>query len=218
MKPGKDKIWKALEKVESGLKFTQIKEITGLSAPALSNYLKEFQEDGLISLNEELKLYFIPEVSREREIPSLVELSQNDMFILNSKLSNAAIREKIREILLIIRVINRSKFDDRINKKEEFDLIDRTLESTKIMNRYLDDLILGYFIIQISELSKTHDDEMKIKREVYKGLVKGFKDVVLPYYDSILSLLTFDVKLVSENKDTLLEHIRKHGISSYNNN
>ena len=218
MKPGQEKIWKALEDNEAGLRFTDLKKTTSLSAPALSAYLKEFREDGLISLNEDSKAYFIPELAKYRENPPSWEIPEwdpriEDAPILNTKESNELIKEFIRRNLIVKGAIQSSNerakniLDKRKLRDWQNRLINATLETSVIGCDFLRDMTMMYIVMKISELSETNYDEVRIKREVYKGLVKGFKDVVLPYYDSVISYLAADGKLVSENIEAIGNYI-----------
>jgi len=62
MKPGEVKIFNALVNHEGGLSFTELKEKTGLSHTALSNYLREMQQTGFIRKDYEAKKYLLPNI------------------------------------------------------------------------------------------------------------------------------------------------------------
>jgi len=57
MKPGEMKIYKALMDHEQGLTFTELKKETKLSAPVLSEYLKNLQLEGSVNKNVAVRKY-----------------------------------------------------------------------------------------------------------------------------------------------------------------
>lgn len=59
MRPGELKILQALMQVPNGLTYTQLKQITGLSNPVISEYLTRFVKEGMILKDLKAKLYYL---------------------------------------------------------------------------------------------------------------------------------------------------------------
>jgi len=66
MRPGEFKILAALMNEPDGLTYTQLKKMTELSAPVLSEYLAGFVREGIILKDYENKLYFLASAYQSR--------------------------------------------------------------------------------------------------------------------------------------------------------
>jgi hypothetical protein len=159
MKEGSKKIFHALTMNSKGLSFSELQEQTELSGTALSNYLKEMHDSGLILKNYKDRIYRIPTVYLPMELfannwQRFMKGSAAHFFNLGLKISNMKNRAERKEAmqnylqgsfhllaLFLWKIVGESiqKFETRQDMEDQ----ELLLEKSRIINEEIQNWVIG---------------------------------------------------------------------------